>query len=356
MTDQRFTELLSKKLSNEISAEDDQEFLSLLSEHEDYRIEFESLNGYFQTDEQPDEHTGMSFEKIKQRISIPEKENAPVIPLVPAKRSFPLWYRIAAVAALCICTFTAYKLLLPKDNTDQQALTTTWNKLTSNTGRQKSAVILPDGTRITLNAESELRYPAAFRGATREVYLTGEGFFDVAKDHQHPFIVHTRQMDIRVLGTAFDVKSYQNERFTETTLLRGKIQITLNSSPKTPILLNPSEKFVLTHSASSNTEKSGKSVYSISSMTYFNPDNKNTIIETSWMDNKLAFKNESFDKISLLMARWYGVNLVFKSDEIRTYKFTGQFEKETLPEALKALQFIAAFRYEIKGKTIYLYR
>lgn len=354
MTDQRFTELLSKKLSNEISAEDDREFLSLLSEHEDYRSEFESLNGYFQADEQPDEHTGMSFEKIKERISIPETGGTTVIPPVSSKRSLRMWYNIAAILAFCICTFTAYKFLLPKTNTDQQTFTGTWNKLTSSTGRQKSAVILPDGTRITLNAESELRYPTAFKGATREVYLTGEGFFDVAKDHRHPFIVHTQRMDIRVLGTAFDVKSYQNERFTETTLLRGKIQITLNSSPKTPILLSPSEKFVLTHSTGS-TENPGNSVYSISSMTYFNPGNKNSVIETSWMDNKLAFKNESFDKISLLMARWYGVNLVFKSDEIRNYKFTGQFEKETLPEALKALQFIAAFRYEIKGKTIYLY-
>jgi transmembrane sensor len=355
MTDQRFTELLSKKLSNEISAEDDQEFLSMLRENEDYRLEYESLNGYFQNDDEPYEHAGVLFEKIKERISHPGTADTAVIPLVPAKRSLRLWYRVAAVLAFCICTFTAYRVFLPKDNTGQQSLAGTRKKLTSN-GRQKSAVTLSDGTRVTLNAESQLWYPSSFKGVNREVYLTGEGFFDVAKDHQHPFIVHTQKMDIRVLGTAFDVKSYQNEQSTEATLLRGRIQITLNSSPKTPIFLNPSEKFTLTHSAGSSAEKPAAPVYSISSLTYLNPDNKNVIIETSWMDNKLAFKNERFDKISLLIERWYGVNFVFRSDEIRNYKFTGQFEKESLPEALKALQFIAAFRYEIKGKTIYLYR
>src|ERR1019366_6846207 len=105
--------------------------------------------------------------------------------------------------------------------------------------RVKSKIVLSDGSVVTLNSETTLRYPAEFNGQTREVYLDGEAFFDVAKDHKHPFIVHAGKMNVRVLGTAFNIKSYANDATSETTLIRGAIEVTMSDRPSDRIILKP---------------------------------------------------------------------------------------------------------------------
>lgn len=352
MTDQKFTELLSEKLSGEISADDDQGFMEMLAANEDYRREYESLSAYFQRKEQPYENIDIVFQQIKERINVVGSNPKPIFTPAPVKRSFQQWYRIAAIFIFGLCTFFAYQFFKAKDAANLPA-TMAWKK-SYTPGRQTSTVLLADGSKVTLNAASEIKYPASFNGQTREVYLTGEAFFDVAKDHQHPFIVHTKNISIKVLGTAFDVKSYPDESATETTLLRGKVEITLNKRPEKHILLSPAEKFTLKHAAESGAGSLNEDIYSITPMTYYK-DDKDAILETSWMNNKLLFKNETFSLLSLRLSRWYGVDFVFKSDKLKDYKFTGEFEKENLAEALKALQFIAPFEYKIEGKTIYLY-
>ncbi|QNK62438.1 FecR family protein [Pedobacter sp. PAMC26386] len=352
MTDQKFTELLSEKLSGEISADDDQGFMAMLAENEDYRREYESLTAYFQQQNRPYENIDVIFQQIKQRINTVGAEPKPIFNSKSANQSFNQWYRIAAIFIFGLCTFFAYQFF-HKKNIENPDLAITWKK-SATPGRQTSTLILADGSKVTLNAVSEIKYPATFHGQTREVYLSGEAFFDVAKDHQHPFIVHTKNISIKVLGTAFDVKSYPNEHATETTLLRGKVEITLNKRPAKQILLNPAEKFTLTHAAESSSEHLNGDIYSITPITYYKGD-KNAIPEISWMNNKLLFRNEPFSQLSLRLSRWYGVNFIFKSAELKDYKFTGEFEKESLTAALKALQFITPFEYKIQGKTIYLY-
>lgn len=352
MTDQKFTELLSEKLSGEISADDDQGFMAMLAANEDYRREYESLSAYFQRKEQPYENIDIVFQQLKERINVVGSDPKPIFTPATAKRSFQQWYRIAAIFIFGLCTFLAYQFFKAKDAANL-SVTMAWKK-SANPGRQTSTLLLADGSKITLNAASEIKYPVSFKGKTREVYLTGEAFFDVAKDHQHPFIVHTKNISVKVLGTAFDVKSYPNESTTETTLLRGKVEITLNKRPEKHLLLNPAEKFTLKHAADPGVEHLNGDIYSITPITYYKED-KNAILETSWMNNKLLFRNETFAELSLRLSRWYGVDFVFESAKLKDYRFTGEFEKESLAEALKALQFITPFDYKIQGKTIYLY-
>jgi transmembrane sensor len=353
MTDQKFTELLSEKLSGEISAGDDQDFMAMLAENEDYRREYESLSAYFfQQQDHPNDNIAVIFQQIKKRINVADATPKPILSSKPIVQSFKQWYRIAAVFIFGLCTFFAYQFFKAK-NAAVTGTAIAWKK--ANTpDRQTTVIVLADGSKVTLNAKSEIKYPASFNDQTREVYLSGEAFFDVAKDHQHPFIVYTKNISIKVLGTAFDVKSYNNEHSTETTLLRGKVEITLNKRPAKHILLNPAEKFTLIHAADSSTAHLNGDRYSITPITY-NKDDKNDIPETSWMNHKLLFRNESFSLLSLRLSRWYGVTFVFESAQLRDVKFTGEFEKEDLSEALKALQAITPFDYKIQGKTIYLY-
>lgn len=352
MTDQKFTELLSEKLSGEISTGDDQDFMAMLAENEDYRREYESLVTYFQQQDQPDDHIDLILQQIKERINVVDPAPKPIFSSPTPVKSFKQWYRIAAIFTFGLFTFFAYQFFKVK-NAAGTDTAIAWKKTTAS-GRKTSAIVLADGSKVILNAASDIKYPVSFNGKTREVYLNGEAFFDVTKDHRHPFIVHTRNIRIKVLGTAFDVRSYTNEHSTETTLLRGKVEITLNKRPAKHILLSPAEKFTLIHPADSNATNPDIGRYSITPVIY-NKDDKNSILETSWMNHKLQFRNESFSLLSLRLSRWYGVSFVFESDQLKDARFTGEFEKEDLSEALKALQAITSFDYKIQGKTIYLY-
>ncbi|MCZ4245452.1 FecR family protein [Pedobacter punctiformis] len=339
MTDQRFTELLGKQLTGEISPEESNELELLLSSDESYRQEYKSLNAYFDEKEGPDEHIDEVFNRIKSRIAIPEQvDEEVIIKPTQSKHHFKIWFQIAAVLILFVSGVVLYKSYFNNDRINWQSINVP--------ASEKKNLTLADGTTVTLNSASQLKYPANFKGDTREVYLAGEAYFDVKKDAERPFIIHTDKIQVKVLGTAFDVKAYPNDDFTETTLIRGRVEIRLKDNTATPFILNPGEKFVLTnhdHKAS------------LSKLTYFFAGDVNSIIETSWTKHELMFKNNDFASISRLFERWYDVKIVFKNEALKSFKFTGKFKGESIIDALKALKMIEHFNFNVQGKIVYLY-
>lgn len=270
-----------------------------------------------------------------------------------------LWRSMAAVLLIGICFsgFYYYDKCAPGVSVAKLQSTKT-------TSRSKSNIYLTDGSVVTLNSQTVLRYPASFTGATREVYLNGEAFFNVAKDHKHPFIVHAGKMSIKVLGTAFNVRSYSNDQHSETTLIRGAIEVTLSDRPSDRIILKPSEKLILNSTTIQKyignnhtpavVHDSVNTNYALTNLTYLR-SNDTTVVETSWVNNKLVFKDELFNELANQMERWYGVKIKFKNDDLRKYRFTGVFEKESLTQALNALRMIESFDYKYKNETVYIY-
>lgn len=336
MTDQRFTELLGKKLADEISMEEHKEFMLLLEGNAAYRQEYKSLSSYFQSEETEQEDAMPLFEKIKARIENPESADIPL-----SKSRFGNWYRIAAILALCICSFGGYQLYTKRINSQAESALV-WKEI-STPSRLTSKITLADGTIVTLNSETQLKYPVQFKGAQREVYLSGEAFFDVKKDAAHPFIIRTEKISIKVLGTTFDVKAYKNDPHTEATLITGAVQVSINNLPEKQILLKPAEKFSFQHQAKNAGDAPLYSIVPLNDT------------ETSWMNHKLVFKNETFDVLANSLSRWYGLQLIFKNESLKNSRFTGFFEKENISQALKALQLIEPFRYKIQDKTVYIY-
>ncbi|MDR0429267.1 MAG: FecR domain-containing protein [Tannerellaceae bacterium] len=106
---------------------------------------------------------------------------------------------------------------------------------------QRTSVILSDGTKVWLNAGSKLAYPSNFSSKKRSVSLEGEGFFEVVRSEETPFVVHVPLLNVTVLGTMFNVKAYKDE-ITEVVLERGKIEITIHTDPENPILMNPNDQ------------------------------------------------------------------------------------------------------------------
>ncbi len=240
------------------------------------------------------------------------------------------------------------------------------NRISTKNG-SKTNLLLPDGTKVWLNSGSQLDYDKTYGNKLREVSLVGEAYFDVVKNAAKPFVIHTRKMDIKVLGTAFNVKCYPGEKTTETSLVRGSIEVTLKDRQE-KIMLKPNEKLVISNEDVSNEIANGvagkktgkhtrvteKPIIALSHLTFLPVDS--TVIETAWVQNRLVFSSESFEDVALKMERWYNVKISFADEELKSQPLTGNFEKETVGEAFSALQLATRFFYAIKNDQITIYK
>ncbi|WP_316845948.1 FecR domain-containing protein [Pedobacter psychrodurus] len=334
MTDQRFTELLGKQLAGELSPDESVELKSILADNPALKNEHNVLQAYFEAETVENENIDPVFERIKAQIKFPEQ---PVL-TVRKNKSYGFWLKIAAVVAIALAVVLMY---------NRGHIFSTPSALLNAQTRASEikTIVLADGSTVKMNSESSLKYPAHFDGETRNVYLSGEAFFDVKKDPEHPFIVHTSQVAVKVLGTEFDVKAYTNDAFTEATLIRGKVSVSIKNNNNQTFTLKPSDKFTLSN---------GKG--SISQLTIYNGIGTDKVIETAWLKHELTFKNQRFGEVAKLFERWYGVKVNFKESELKEMRFTSYFEKESINEALNILKLIENFNYSIKGKNVYIYR
>jgi transmembrane sensor len=369
MVNDRFIKLLTKELSDGLSPAEQDELKLLLQNNKEYADQREILKDYWKRDNAEYAANAAMFKRVTDRIKAEENSTTPestddIAAQIPHRKLLPaVWYSAAAVILIALSFFVYRYKLNPEFN--NSSLAVKWLQQTTRP-TIKSTITLSDGTVVTLNSATTLKYPDGFIGKTREVYLDGEAYFDVHKDHQHPFIIHTNKMNVRVLGTSFNVKSYKNEPLSETTLIRGSVEVTLNDRPSDRIILKPKEKLIVQNNISvkkqtniaddsSSQESSGKGTrYSLTNLTYF-PNNDKTIVETSWVQNKLMFSDKDFTQLSAQLERWYGVHIEFENNHVKEYRFTGLFQKESLPQALDALKMIEHFNYRITDSTVYIY-
>lgn len=190
-------------------------------------------------------------------------------------------------------------------------------------------LILPDGTKVWLNAASKLVYPVSFSGAeVRRVELTGEGYFEVAKDKKHPFKVISAGQEVEVLGTHFDINSYTDEPVVRTTLLEGSVRVNGNT------VLKPGEQSILSN---------GK----------LNVQSVNTDNVMDWKNGEFVFDNESLPSILRKVSRWYNVEVEFVNPETRAITFSGSVSRfENVSGVLKALQRTSKVHFMIEGNVI----
>lgn len=357
---ERFYEFVIKDLAGEITPQECQELHSIISEDTVSARQYELFRMYWAQHNNDYIDGRLLFENVQSKIQelekqaglpVTEEENRPVRKIVRLG-----WVSAAAAAIALLITVGGYFFYQQLPAANEARL----EKLTAK--GEKSSFILDDGTRVTLNADSKLEYGVNFPKKHREVYLTGEAFFDVHADAERPFIIHTDKMDIKVLGTAFNVKSYPNELSTEATLLKGAIEVTMADNPSEKIVLKPSQKLVLEEQGTVNNDPSStrkpvsiRSVKrSLTTLTYFQ-QRDTMIMETSWMQNKLTFQDEDFESLARRMERWYNVSIRFNKHTTRQLRFTGILEGETIAEALNAMHLTEDFRYKITNTTIEIY-
>lgn len=243
------------------------------------------------------------------------------------KRRFSLWKWAESVAAAVIALFLLYNVpsFFQKEFVEEVA----FNTIKVPAG-QRVEVTLADGTHLWLNARSEFSYPASFNGDKREVRLKGEAFFDVAKDENKKFIVHTGRCEIEVLGTQFNVDAYSEDDFS-TALLRGSVRVTDTSQQNESVVLEPNNAVRLDHGRLTVTPITDLSAY-------------------SWKDGVFTFKDTDFDVLMKKLEKNYGIHIIIENPELDDYACSGKIRlSDGVDEVLRALQQDAHFTFEWKG-------
>ena len=282
----------------------------------------------------------------------PNLQNYPGDTIITSKPTLVSWiYRLSAAAAVLI---VAVYFIVTYSGTGDTAGTKTY---VANYGERKN-IQLPDGSEVTLNAGSTIKIKGDFGKDFRDVYLEGEAFFDVKHNAKIPFIVHTLAMDVKALGTAFNVRAYLNEQLTETSLIKGLVEVTLIENQHSKMLLYPNHKVMWDHkltttdtntSPSNNTKPVETDRFTKKLVTTDDGD----IREIAWKENKLIFEDQLFSDIATYLERWYGVQINFEDDTLKGYRFTGTYEKEDLNTVLEFLKESRNFHYRIvKGEPL----
>lgn len=347
----RFFELLARKKSGEISLAEQKELISLCLQNPELTASLEFMDDVFDADmlitNQPDnEEVIVKWNDFKSRLT--GKKKARLYSLGTPLR------RIAIVAALLMIMAGIVVFHFTSNRIEKSQAPT--NNVVSTKKGSRSNILLPDGTKVYLNADSRITYTEKF-ATNREVMLSGEAYFDVTKDKEHPFIVHTPVMDIKVIGTAFNVRAYSSENSAQTTLIRGIIEVSLKENKK-KIILKPNEKLIIQNEYE---QKSviNKTEFVIPKITLL--PIKNNIIDTVandilWTQNKLVFDQTKFSEIVAELERWYNVKIIVQDNSLLGRSFSGIYEDEDIREVLESFKVASGYNYTINNNVVKIFK
>jgi len=296
----------------------------------------QEINALFlkEWEKEDEKDTEVKFSEIQNRLKIIQKEKKNFSINLDGKifRSFQM---VAAILILPLILFLAYTLVHPLDSEPTYFQTATERG-------QKSNLILPDGTRVWLNSDSQLRYPDNFGRKNRNVELTGEAYFEVSKNKHKPFVVNAGQAEIKVLGTVFNLKSYPDDDEIETTLIEGRIEIKVKSQKEKGI----QRKYEM---------KPGESLI------YYTKEDKVKIHEfkkdeiVGWKNNQLIFRDDNFDKLVKKIERWYDVKIIYDQEQLKNQRLTVELYKgERLNRLLEIIELAINVDCKLENDKIYI--
>jgi len=232
------------------------------------------------------------------------------------------WVRVAAAVILIVAAWMIFRPSHPSA-TDYISIQNPAGKI--------QRIDLPDRSQVWLNAASSLRYARNFSGR-REVFLQGEGYFDVVQDKVHPFVVHAGDLTTTVLGTTFDIKSFADDRSNVITVIRGKVRV--DNGDKILDVLTPARQLQWdNHDRTSQT---------------FSVDTNQVM---SWQQGKLKYLGQNMDEVTANLSRWYNVRFEFKDSAVRKCRIYASFDtSHPLKEILDMMINVIDMKYAIDPK------
>ena len=352
--------MLAKKISGEASSTDIQELEELMRLHPDWQYAAQHIQDIWGLSIKEDPQAAEDsfsrhlsrMKKIGLRSSTLDEGDSELIVSDPGsfnpnrnKKNF-IAFTLLGIVGLALVLF-----IKPFQRNPAPSVENT-SEVSTRPG-SKSKLVLPDGSSVWLNAGSKLTYNKNFGSNRRDLTLTGEAYFEVVRMPELPFIVQTPTMQVKVLGTSFNIKSYPNERTSETSVIKGSVEIISRKRPGEKFVLKPNEKLVVSNQptrspAIQRTDRTPLIV--LSSVTYAKKDS--AIVETSWVENRLIFDDEPFAEVALKLERFYGIRIIIADNKLQQLHMTGTFVNETIEQALEALQLSSSFHYRISQKTV----
>jgi len=260
-----------------------------------------------------------SWNKIVGQIGTSTASKNPV-------RVLSLIQKIAAILFLPLLVTS----LLFYFSSNNRAETEGWAEIKCPAG-VRTEFQLPDGSTGFLNSKSELKYPVDFK-KSRDVYLTGEAFFNVVKNKKSRFRVTTPKLKVEVLGTSFNIMAYEDQPDEEITLKTGSLKV-LGEKNEQLSVLAPDQQFVLNKKQNQFTERE-----------------VNTLNYISWISGKLIIQDERFEDVVKKLSRWYNVDMEIEDQKLKDFRYYATFENEPLDQVLRLISITAPIQYQEKAR------
>lgn len=314
---------------------------------------FHEISGYESMKTESDVDYDRIFQSIRKLIA--EQQTNPRTMNVRLN-----WIRVAAliVIAFIMGGTLSYFLVTPKVKPAES-----FCEVTAPLG-STSEIILPDSSRVWLNAGSKLKYSTSFNQKDRMLYLEGEGYFKVAKNKLLPFIVDAFGFEVKAVGTEFNVKAYQEDAIIETTMVEGKVTLQHSSEDILDgVYLTPNQKATFYKKEEYVTVEVLKKIEEKKEELNYIPEHRLVIAPridpksiVSWKENRLIIEREQLGDLAEKLSRKYNFNFEFRSEDIKHFSFTGTLEDETLQQVMNAIKITSPIDYEIVGKTVIIQR
>nr|WP_199082477.1 FecR domain-containing protein [Pedobacter sp. ASV19] len=320
---QRISDLLTKYLNNTCNQDEFDEFIRLIRTNQD-------MSGL-------DAAMKLNWERARTEQLPYHKSWKEVSPGLKA-RKINLWPKsnqLKYAAVLVVAIFGAYLLSRPlRSDLFQEN-----NSITQHTAPMEIKVVtLEDGTIVTLNSNTDLRYPKKFDKSTREVYLKGEAYFQVKHDDKKAFIIHSGKLKTQVLGTTFTVTAYNENEPMNVSVLTGKVSVKDEVKDKWIILTRG-------QSASTIKDHSGFNLIQMS-----NPEEA-----ICWLEDKLIFDNLTLEECALRLSNKFGVKIKIENTRVSKKRITAIFQKKTLPNILNAITKLTHSSYKQQNDVYIIY-
>lgn len=336
MNEEKFYELAARVLSDEASSDDRDELNNYLKD-ENFQEKFSLIRKNWNGDNLSVEKTSFRNEDGWQKLTGKIRKYEPGNETEP--EGLPVWTmflksRYALVMASVIIVVLAGYWLLSLTGVVSNEETITWNSKSTVSG-QISIITLFDGSRITLNSESRLKYPGKFGTASREIFLEGEAYFEVKSDPSRPFIVHSDNVSTEVLGTKFNVKAYREESEIKISLVEGQVKVNnqFSNLNKEPVYLKPNEQLSFNKS---------NGIVTL---------DKFALLQTiGWKDNILVFDNEPLEKVLVALRRSFGVQFELEDTTFNRLKIKANFENESFWTIIKVIRNATNLEYRTVSK------
>ena len=250
-----------------------------------------------------------------------------------ASRARRFWTRTAAAALLCTLGAGAWWMAQHPKSLPVALQTAVARTLAAS---KVHTIHLPDGSTVVLNTESRLDYPTAFTGKTREVYLSGEGYFDIRAVAGQPFLVHTGKLTTRVLGTAFDIKAYPGDGTIDITVTKGKVQVLSEQRDLGTLVANQQIHYVPSTEAVRQLRVDPQPI-------------------VAWKPREVFYDNITMDSAARALEQRFGVTVSFKNDALRACRVTATFSPDDgLEDMLTVLCGVTQSTYTVQGKGVTL--